>query len=297
MENLIPWGLSVVQWVQSFRNPILDSFFLTVNYLGEAYFFLAFIPLFYWCINKHFAYRFAFLLGFSTYLNLVLKDFFATPRPYEIDPKLYLPGKETTHGIPSFHAQQSTLTWGYIAMQFGRAPLKPLLWALAVALPLLVSIGRMYVGVHFPQDVIFGAALGAILFFGFAAYEPHFGEWLKSHTSLVAKLTLAVIVPIALAAAHFDLETATELGTLMGFAIGLVLEEEYVRFDARGELWKQFAKFLIGAIVLLALQQGSKALLGESPIINFVRYTIVGFWLGLGAPLVFVRARLASIEK
>jgi hypothetical protein len=99
VENIIvPWGLGVVQWVQSFRNPLLDSFFLTINYFGEAYFFLALIPLLYWCIHKQFGYRFALVLGFSTYLNLVLKDFFATPRPYQVDTSLYVPAKETTYG-------------------------------------------------------------------------------------------------------------------------------------------------------------------------------------------------------
>ncbi len=292
MANLIPWGLGVVQWVQSFRNPFLDSFFLTINYFGDAYFSLSLITLLYWCIHKSVGYRVALLLGFSNYLNLSLKDIFATLRPYQVDPNLYAPTKENTFGIPSFHAQQTTLIWGYLATQF-RARW---LWALAVVIPLLVSIGRMYVGVHFPQDVISGAAIGLLLFVAYAAYEPRVGEWIKIHTSLAIKLALAIIVPVALAAIHFTLDTATNLGTMMGFAIGLVLEEEYVRFDTRGELWKQIAKFAIGAIVLLALQQGIKVFMLEAPTTNFVRYSIIALWLTLGAPWVFVKAGLAGRE-
>ncbi len=296
---IVPWGLGVVHWVQLFRNPFLDSFFLTINYFGEAYFFLALIPLLYWCIHKQFGYRFALILGFSTYLNLVLKDFFVAPRPYQVDASVYLPAKELTYGIPSFHAQQTTLTWGYIASQFGRSAehhYKLLLWALAILIPLFVSVGRMYVGVHFPQDVIAGAAIGLALFVAFAAYEPSVGEWFKTHTSLAIKLGAAIIVPVVLAATHFTLEMATSLGTLMGFGVGLVLEEEFVRFDTRGEWWKQIVKLSIGALVLLGLQQGLKMIMPEATETNFVRYSIVGLWLALGAPWVFVRAGLAKRE-
>jgi membrane-associated phospholipid phosphatase len=295
MESLVEslvvlWGLGFVQWVQSFRNPFLDSFFLAINYLGDAYFFLVLIPLFYWCIHKKFGYRFALVLGFSTYLNLILKDLFATPRPYEYDSNLYLPAKETTYGIPSFHAQQATLTWGYVSTQFKVR----WLWVLAILIPLSVSIGRMYVGVHFPQDVIVGAGIGLALFAGYAKYEPRAGEWFTAHASLAMKLIVATLVPLALATIRLTLETATNLGTLMGFAVGLVLEEEFVRFDTRGEWWKQIVKFGSGAIVLLGLQQGLKLLMPEAPVTNYIRYSILGFWLALGAPWVFVRAGLAA---
>lgn len=293
LDILVPSGLAVVQWIQSFRNPFFDSFFLTINYFGDAYFSLALIPLSYWCIHKRIGYRIALLIGFSNYLNLSLKDFFATPRPYQVDPNLYVPAKESTYGIPSFHAQQTTLVWGYLASQF-----KPRwLWLPAIAIPLLVSIGRMYVGVHFPQDVVAGAVIGLVLWVAYAAYEPRAGEWFKTHTSLSIKIATATIVPITLAALHFTLDTATNLGTLMGFAVGLVLEEEFVRFETHGELWKQIAKFMVGAIVLLALQQGLKVLMPEAPLTNFVRYSIVALWLALGAPWVFVKAGLANVEE
>lgn len=293
MPDLIPWELSVVQWVQSFRNPLLDSFFLTINYLGEAYFFLAFIPLLYWCIHKQTGYRFGLLVGFSTYLNLALKDFFATARPYQVAPNLYVPAKESTYGMPSFHAQQTTLSWGYLATQFKVR----WLWALALVIPLLVSIGRMYVGVHFPQDVIAGAAIGLVLFVAYAAYEPRVGEWFKTRTSLVMKLAVAILVPLALVGIHSTLDTATNLGTLMGFSTGLVLEEEFVRFDTRGEFWKRVARLVIGGAVLLGLQQGLKILMPEAALTNFVRYSTVGLWLGVGAPWAFVKAGLAGQER
>ncbi len=292
MDALIQWGLGVVQWVQTFRNPLFDLFFLAINVLGEVNFYLALVPLIFWCLDKRIGYRFGILFIFSTYVNLFLKDFFAAPRPYQVDSKLYAPIKTTGYGIPSFHAQGTTLTWGYLASQFKTR----WLWGLAVAIPLVVSIGRLYLGDHFPQDVIAGAAIGLVLFVGYAAFEPRVGEWLKRRASLPIRLGGAVILPMLLAALHFTPDTGTATGTLMGFTVGLLLEEEWVRFDARAELWKQVVKFVPGVIVLVGLQQGLKIVLPEAALTNFVRYAIVGLWLGLGAPWVFVKARLAERE-
>lgn len=289
MTDLVQWGLGVVQWIQAFRNPFFDAFFLAINILGEANFYLAFVPLIFWCLDKRIGYRFGILFIFSTYVNLFLKDFFAAPRPYQVDPKLYAPNKEPSYGIPSFHAQGTTLAWGYLAMQFKTR----WLWAPAVVIPLFVSIGRMYVGVHFPQDVIAGAAIGLVLLVGYAAVEPRVREWL-TQASLAIKLGLAVIIPLVLAVIHFTPSTGTATGTLLGFAVGLVLEEKWVQFDVNAVWWKQVLKFVIGVAVVLGLQQGLKIFLPEAALTNFVGYTVVGLWLGLGAPWMFVQARLAE---
>lgn len=292
MNELIQWGLGVVQWIQTFRNPVLDLFFPAINFLGEVNFYLAFVPLIFWCIHKPIGYRFALLFIFSTYVNLYVKDFFAAPRPYQVDPKIYAPTKEASYGIPSFHSQGATLTWGYLATQFKTR----WLWASALVIPLLVSIARMYLGVHFPQDVIAGAAIGLMLFVTYAAFEPRVGEWMGTRITLRIKLAFAVIIPLAFAAIHLTPDTGTSTGTLLGFAVGVALEEEFVRFDTRGELWKQVAKLAIGGVVLLGLQQGIKVFLPEAGVTNFIRYSIVALWLALGAPWVFMKANLAGRE-
>ncbi len=290
MPDLIAWGLAGVQWVQTFRNPFFDNFFFAINLLGETNFYVATIPLLYWCIHKQIGRRYGLLIISSMYLNLSLKDFFAQPRPYQVDPNLYVPYKEPRFGIPSFHAHGTTVTWGYLATQFKTRGW----WALAVAIPLLVSIGRMYVGVHFPQDAIAGVAIGLGSFVAYAAFEPRVGEWLNTRASLAIKVAIAIIVPFALAAIHLTSDTGAAAGTLLGISVGFALEEEFVRFDTPGAVWKQVAKIAIGFIVLLALQESIKVFLPDAGANNFVRYASVGLWLALGAPWVFVRTRLAQ---
>ena len=48
MDGLIQWGLGIVQMIQTFRNPVFDVFFLTINFLGEEEFYILCLPLIFW---------------------------------------------------------------------------------------------------------------------------------------------------------------------------------------------------------------------------------------------------------
>lgn len=58
-------------------------------------------------------------------------------------------------------------------------------------------------GVHFPQDVIVGEAIGLALFVACTAYEPRVGAWFTARTSLAIKLALAIAMPLALVIHEF----------------------------------------------------------------------------------------------
>ena len=67
---------------------------------------------------------------------------------------------KSSFAFPSSHAANITATMFFLAALYRRAR-----WWL-VALALVVSFSRVYVGVHWPGDVLFGMALGAALAWG-----------------------------------------------------------------------------------------------------------------------------------
>lgn len=292
MDGLIQWGLEIVRWIQTFRNPVFDGFFLTINFLGEEDFYILFLPLFFWCLNKAIGIRLGAVLVFSTYVNQSLKDFFAAPRPYQVDSKLYAPLQTAGYGIPSGHSQGTATFWGYLATQWKTR----VWWIIAIAIPLFVGIGRMYLGDHFPQDVFLGWALGIAIVAGYVALQPRAGPWI-SHQSLTMQIALAIIVPLALFALHATSDTAKSAGVLLGMYAGLPIEEKYFRFDARADWVKQIIKLVIGLAVLLALRFGLKAIFPEQALFDLIRYAVMGAWVSMGAPWVFVKAKLAERSK
>lgn len=92
----------------------------------------------------------------------VLKPTFARPRPcyqFEADVRLVQERCGSDYGFPSNHAANSMATAVTIALTFRRRSLA----ITAVALAMLVGLSRIYLGVHFPGDVLAGFAVGGLL--------------------------------------------------------------------------------------------------------------------------------------
>ena len=97
----------------------------------------------------------------GTLLSTALKELFGRPRP-ELVPH----AMETfTASFPSGHAMLSAVTWltlGALLARFQpRRRVKAYILSLAVLLTLLVGTSRVYLGVHWPSDVLAGWSLGA----------------------------------------------------------------------------------------------------------------------------------------
>lgn len=99
------------------------------------------------------------LVVFSTLLiNYAMKESLGRERPVSDDPALKpLVGVPSSKSFPSSHA----------AMSFAAATIMtyihPELWPLLYGLAFLMSWTRVYVGVHYPSDVLAGTAVGLFL--------------------------------------------------------------------------------------------------------------------------------------
>lgn len=295
MEAIWQWGIDLIHTIQLVHGPTLDAIFKAITFLGEEEFFLILLPLMFWCVDFAVGARLAFVFLLSAYANTGLKDLFAHPRPFELDPTVKLHDAEG-YGLPSGHSQSAVVVWGTIAVWFR----KTWLWAVAVLLMVLIGFSRVYLGVHFPTDVLGGWAVGAVFLAACLALEPRFTAWLK-RTSLTVQLALAVVVPLALLLLHPTKDTGSSMAVLMGMGVGVALSRRIAPFSADGPLWQRIVRLLVGLIVLLILYLGLKLVFpaeGEPLyfIMRTVRYALVGLWTALGAPWLFRKLRLTSNE-
>ncbi len=293
MESILHWGVEVVLWLQQF-SPRLDLPFVVLTSFGGEPFFLLFIPLLYWCIDRRTGARLSILFLLSAYVNAAAKVLASQPRPFDFDPQVRKLVEAGGGGFPSGHTQNSVVFWGYLASQYRR----PWLWIVAVVLMVLVPLSRMYLGVHFPTDLLGGYLLGAFLLVLYLRLEPVVERWLTGK-GLGWHMGLAVVVPVLLALFYPGGEKhgISACGTLMGMAVGFVLERRWVDFDSAGIASKRILRFALGEAVLFGLWLGLKPLFsGYEPeaFYRFLRYSLVGLWGGLGAPWVFVRLGLAQ---
>jgi membrane-associated phospholipid phosphatase len=300
MQQIWHWGAELIIAVQTIHNPALDALFNAITSLGSEEFYVVLLPVLYWCVDKWAAQRLAYLLLLSTYANELIKNLLRQPRPFQYDSRVLkldkMPVEQLGYGFPSLHSQSAVTVWGYLALVVRRR----WMWILSTLLMVLIPFSRIYLGVHFPTDVLGGLVLGVIWLGLFCRLESRLTAWLSGQTFSV-QLGLATVIPTMLLLVHSSDEAVAVLGTILGLGIGIVFESRWVRFRPDGLAWARVGRLVLGAVVLIALREGLKIVFpvqGEALYIPLraARYALVGLWVALGAPWLFVHLRLAAAD-
>lgn len=301
LESLVPWGTEFIVSVQSFSNDWLEAIFKFFTSLGYEEFYLFLLPFVYWCLDKRTGIGLGYLSLLSVWVNDVVKYLFCIPRPS--DPRIKTPLPETSPSFPSGHSQSAVTNWGYLALRVRN-------WAftvLAILLILGISFSRIVLGVHYPQDVLGGWAIGLILLLLYAWLAPPIGRWVARQGSAL-QLLLAFAIPTLLIFLHpadtdglYPAEgSITPMSALAGFGVGLVMERARVRFQAGGIWWRRGLRFLLGLAIVGLLYAGPGLILpddmpyGLDAVLRFVRYGLLGWTVAFFCPWLFVRLGLAE---
>lgn len=313
----------LIEWLQGLGDgllPIMKFFSL----LGTEMFYLLILPVLLWCYDVRFGLRVGTILLSSGSLNLVIKTIVGWPRPYWVNENVRALGSDPYFGLPSGHAQNSVSLFGRIGALLQDRWLRLSL----ISIIFLISLSRLYLGVHFPLDVLVGWAIGALLLFLFIRLEPHFLAWYakRSQASRVLVPALAsfailltglwvtsvqefptswsALASAAAPGAEPINPTAIEpfisgAGIFLGFGVGAVLLTDWGRFDTAGPVWQLALRYVAGLLGVVVLFLGLRAIFpqGESaPALAFryVRYAAVGLWITFLGPKSFVRFGLAE---
>lgn len=153
-----------LQWIGSHRADTVTAVMLDITALGTSsvvMMIVAIAALFLW-LNQH--RQSALLLIFTTFggiiLNNLLKLGFARPRPDVIT----WVTQAKLSSFPSGHAMSATIVYGtvaYLAARLQRTHASRVaVMATALVVIFLIAISRLYLGVHYPSDVLAGIVVG-----------------------------------------------------------------------------------------------------------------------------------------
>lgn len=288
----IYWGdfmqAAIIKDIQLLSNPIMDYIFIAITMLGSSGFYFLVLPAFYWCINKRFGLKLSVILISSIYVNTIVKEVTMVQRP------IGYPGIKSIftqsaggYSFPSGHAQGSTTLWGTLMIHYKKKWLN----ILGIAIIVLVSLSRLYLGVHWPVD-IFGGILIAVLIIIVGELVDNILIESKVDIPFIYKMILSIALPALLIIIFPYKDNFEYMGLLSGVLMGYFIDEKYYAFTVNNKVNKQIYKIIIGAIIFLVLQSGLKFILPYTDIFNAIRYGISGLWLSIGAPLVFNKLKL-----
>lgn len=165
-EGLKAYDQNVTEFVTSFRRPALTNYFIAVTEIGDLYGYivvLAITILVSLLVFKRWKYvvQISLVLILSAVSNLVLKRFIDRARP-DIDHMVIV----KTLSYPSGHAMSAIAFYGFVMYLFYKyiknIYVKILAMFLTAVLILSIGISRIYLGVHFPSDILGGYIAGFI---------------------------------------------------------------------------------------------------------------------------------------
>jgi undecaprenyl-diphosphatase len=166
--------------VHAWATPGLTFAMLCATQLGSAPFLIVVGALAVWRLaaagRRHAALLLAVAALGGEALDQILKLCFHRPRPEAFFGLMDPP----TYSFPSGHALTATCFYGVLAALLA-ARARPVaakagLWALAGALVALIGLSRVYMGVHYPSDVLAGYAAAVVWV---AAVRAGYGVWLR----------------------------------------------------------------------------------------------------------------------
>ena len=158
-----------LEFVVERRSHGLTAFLVSITYLGSGInlFLLSFVGLLFTHFKK--LRSESFILAFSAAAAGVTiplsKTLVDRPRP---EAGLWLVTVDTL-SFPSGHSAASASVLGAVFFLLGRSCLQPwqssIIWLIGIAGIALLGFSRIYLGVHYPSDVIGGFLLGAATLF------------------------------------------------------------------------------------------------------------------------------------
>ena len=305
-------GIECIQGLQTIQSPGLTAFVKACTDLG-----LLCIPallLLFWCLDEKRGARLSCIVMLSAFVNGFCKELLKQPRPFVLEPSVglaFVPG----YGIPSAHAQLSLCfvlplaIWACGSGPARRRGAKTAIRLGAALFILGIAFTRLYLGAHFPTDILAGWLLGGLVLGLWCALEPGAAPLLESgglRSRLIA-VALAAILMNALSPLDRSLG-----GLFLGFGGGYALMRERFPFTAAsGGVSLRLLRYALGlaggALIFLGLKPvlpGGDSLFSALPawgagspyyeLGRFVRYGLTGLWASALAPRLFLRLHLAE---
>ncbi len=296
--------MELLYWFETIRTPALDAAMSLVTRLGEETFFMVAALFVFWCVDKRRGY-YLLAVGFTgTLINQWLKIVCRVPRPWVRDPHFTIVESARDgaagYSFPSGHTQSAVGVFGGVARFTRRWWLR----CVCLVLLVLVSVSRMYLGVHTPADVGVSFAVTAVLvLLLYPLIESTL--WFPGRMYVILGVLLGVsgafvafveLFPFPADVDGANLAEAVKNAWSMAGAVGGMLlvclfDNRLLQFPNRAPWWGQLVKLLGGLVLVVLVKSLLKApllaLCGGHQAAHALRYFLMVLTAGALWPMTF----------
>jgi membrane-associated phospholipid phosphatase len=290
--------MDVILFLQALEpRSVIRLVFGAISWCGDGPLYMLLFPLLYWGKAPSVAVRYGYLWGWAVLVMTVLKGHDTTLRPFLEAPEqvaflqpllagfywfpsqdLLLAAYRQSPAFPSGHALVATALGLYLA---AHTPSVGWRWLLGGGI-VLIAVARVYLGVHYPTDVLAGSAIGALLWAlatrvrwpVLAAHGARWSLWPWRGLLLTGTLigVLAVMAP----------ETAVVWLLLLSYPVLLIVARRPIAAYAanRGTAWRT-ANAVGGCVGVAGLLLATAPLRSLGTLLSV---PLVTAWVTLGCP-------------
>lgn len=283
----------ILLWItQNLRYEALTPLMKGATMLGGGKVLLFIAIAFYWLRDQPKGHVLLSAFFWSVILSAAIKYTYLTCRP----PSDLWIGSPDSYSFPSGHSQVAATVWFGLAYYLKQKPLK----ILCVFLAFLVAFSRLYLGLHYPADVLAGMGFGLLVLVNCIYADQHectklsqIPFYLQSLFFFTASLLIAFI-SVTLLAPDPHLYMAKCIGGLFGLWLGMHTMRNFPPRIMPTSVFKAGIQFGIGCIgigVLWGLFHFMR--LPQLASINprymelmmiWTQYALIGNWIAFGAP-------------
>lgn len=285
--------LDVLLFIQNLRTDWLNIIMQGITMLGEEVLMVLLIAALYFGVDKKYAQKLFYVTVSSIGLNGIIKNLVKFPRPFATG-KITCVREDTATGysFPSGHTQ----TFATMSTSIAKKIKKSLISILVAILIVLVAVSRMYLGAHYPSDVVVGAVLGVT----YALVMTSVWDKVKNK-NLLYLITILVLTPFAIfflinPDEHFE-DFFKVYGMLIGFLLAVIFEEKHAPLEYNVSFGKKVLRVVIGVALAFMVKEGVKLLnvfdlLRINLVFDAIRYGVLIF-VALGvAPWIFKKLKI-----
>lgn len=251
------WEMRLMEWLQTHIGSSGVGYWLLSNLsaFGEEILLIAIMGFLYWGLNKEFGKYIGLNVLIANVWNPMIKNLVLRLRPYFVkDYNVKLLRKIDSsademdvaaqgYSFPSGHSSNAVTAYGSLAAHEKR---NKALWTLAFVLPLLVGFSRVFVGAHYPTDVICGWALGAVI----VLLIPWLRRTIKNRWLFYGILLLTSVPGFFFCTSN---DYYSSFGMLLGFMLAEPFEEKFVKFENTRNLFRCLLRTIGGGLIYFGL--------------------------------------------
>lgn len=169
-DQLQVWDNFIIKHVIAFRSPWITEVMKSMTIIGNLIGYALIIPILtiFFIIRKNWrlSIQITIVLLLSSGLNVVLKNVIQRQRPPQIGHLVFA----EFYSFPSGHAMSAITFYGFViylsCILLRKAWLKYSVVSLCLFMITLIGVSRIYLGVHYPSDILAGyiAGFGWLMF-------------------------------------------------------------------------------------------------------------------------------------